>query len=846
MKAYTVLILVAFLVGTSAPGVANDGPATQTAVPDSSLAAGGFHRFWFGDGYRDIWTTTIEVPLLDLSAHAGGLTPTGTGSGMQSLGLRFVGANGRPFSFRPLRKTFEALLPEAFRGTVLLNEIAADQLNSAFPTAPAMVPVLLDAVDVLHVTPKICVIPDDPRLGEYRLQFRGVLGSIEEWPNELPGGEPGFAGATSVVDSEELIEILRADPAQRVDATNLLAARLIDLLIGDWDRHAGQWRWANVGEGSPPAWRPVPEDRDQAFARYDGLLMSLARNNAPQLTNYGPEYGSILGLTWNGQHIDRRHLAGLGSAVWDSVVATVGNRITDEVIDAAVSRLPDTHRAREGERVTACLRSRRDRLPEIADEYYRHLSGEIDLHLTDGPEAIHATRRGDGHLELVVRAENADQTFETYRRTFAPDDTDDVRLFLHGGDDTVDITGAGPAKVAFHIISDEGADRVTDVSDDAETKVYDSRRENGAVVAGASLDSQPFTPPPPQLFALPPRDWGHNSFWTGVIDLNGDVGLVLGAGLRYESYSFRRQPFNWMVHPSLAISTKLGRFRFRFDSAHRGSNPRLVKRFDVMVSGMEAMNYFGLGNETAKPDDSDLSDVQQMVVTVDPAVDLDLGSGWDLGLGAQYRFTDTREDETTIIGVTQPYGVGKFSQAGIRLTLNKDDRDRPVWPTRGWFLETEAAYVPTWLEVDQDEFGWAEGEIAGVVPLSRKFMLVGRLGGRKVWGTYPYFEAATIGGSHSVRAYQKHRFAGDASILGTIETRIALGRMRLFVTEEIGVLFFADSGRVWLAGEDSSRWHSGAGGGIWVAPYRRELTMTLTAAYGDEGLRVYFGFGIGF
>ena len=105
MKAYTVLILVAFLVGASAPGVANDGPATQTAVPDSSLAAGGFHRFWFGDGYRDIWTTTIEVPVLDLSAHAGGLTPTGTGSGMQSLGLRFVGANGRPFSYLPLHKT---------------------------------------------------------------------------------------------------------------------------------------------------------------------------------------------------------------------------------------------------------------------------------------------------------------------------------------------------------------------------------------------------------------------------------------------------------------------------------------------------------------------------------------------------------------------------------------------------------------------------------------------------------------------------------------------------------------------------------------------------------------------
>ncbi len=286
MKTYTVLTLIALLVGAPAPAEATDGPATRTAVPDSALAAGGFHRFLFGDGYRDLWTTAIEVPLLDLSSHAGGLTPTGTGSGMQSLGLRFVGANGRLYSFRPLRKTFDALVPEVFQEAVLLKEIAEDQLNSALPTAPAMVPVLLDAVDVLHVTPMICVIPDDPRLGEYRQQFHGALGAIEEWPNELSGGELGFAGATSIIDSEELEEILRADPAQRIDATNLLAARLVDLLIGDWDRHAGQWRWANVGEGSPPAWRPIPEDRDQSFARYDGLLMSFARNNAPQLTNY--------------------------------------------------------------------------------------------------------------------------------------------------------------------------------------------------------------------------------------------------------------------------------------------------------------------------------------------------------------------------------------------------------------------------------------------------------------------------------------------------------------------------------------------------------------------------------
>ena len=207
-------------------------------VPDANLAASGTHKFFFGKGYRSLWTTAIEVEYLDLRTFAGGLTPTGTGKGLQSLGLRFVGADGRPYTFRPIKKTLLDLLPEYFRGT-FMDEVVNDQVKSAFPTAPPAVPVLLDSLDVLHNTPKIIMIPDDPLLGEYREQFAGQLGTIEEWPNEGKDGTPGFAGATEVHSTDELVEVLKSDPAQRVDAHNFLTARLFDLVIGDWDRLRG-------------------------------------------------------------------------------------------------------------------------------------------------------------------------------------------------------------------------------------------------------------------------------------------------------------------------------------------------------------------------------------------------------------------------------------------------------------------------------------------------------------------------------------------------------------------------------------------------------------------------------
>jgi hypothetical protein len=43
----------------------------------------GFHNLWWGKDYRDLWTTPVEVEVLDLSKEAGGLTPAFQVGGMQ-------------------------------------------------------------------------------------------------------------------------------------------------------------------------------------------------------------------------------------------------------------------------------------------------------------------------------------------------------------------------------------------------------------------------------------------------------------------------------------------------------------------------------------------------------------------------------------------------------------------------------------------------------------------------------------------------------------------------------------------------------------------------------------------
>jgi hypothetical protein len=561
---FGITLLIAYMGLYSTSGAQENKPEknTKTVVSEPELKAGAVHRFFFGKGYRILWTTPIELEYLDLVSYGGGLTPTGTGKGMQSLGLRFVGADGRSYSFRPIKKSLAELVPEYFVDT-FVEDIIEDQLKSALPTAPPVIPVLLDAVNVLHNVPKLIVIPDDPVLGEYQDQFAGQVGTIEEWPNEGRDNTPGFSGATEIHSTDELEEVLRSDPEQRVDVHNFLTARLVDILIGDWDRHRGQWRWANLGEGTPPSWVPIPEDRDQAFARYDGLLFGIVRQVAPQLTNFGPKYNRILGMTWNGRTVDRRLLTGLSKPEWMKIAAEVQTRINDDVIDNALRQLPAAHFELVAKDIAANLKIRRAKLPMIANKYYRHLAGEVDVHATDTSEVVEAVRLPNGFLELsIFSTEDGEKASSPYySRRFDPGETKDVRLFIYGGDDKVVITGDGPPKIWLKIICEAGKDEIVDSSLSGGTQVYDSREQGGASVQGASIDHRVYNPPKQKVPGFLYRDWGHMMLARGPVNINSDLGFLIGAGLSYERYGFQRHPFASRWTATLSYATKLKSFR---------------------------------------------------------------------------------------------------------------------------------------------------------------------------------------------------------------------------------------------------------------------------------------------
>ena len=117
-------------------------------------------------------------------------------------------------------------------------------MSASFPGAPLVANPLLRSVGVLVDNQTLAVFPDDPALGEFRDKWKGVLGLLEERPAPAAESE---SGPRKVLSPSALFKRIDKSPDHRVDARAFLRARLMDMFLGDRDRHRDQFRWAAFG-----------------------------------------------------------------------------------------------------------------------------------------------------------------------------------------------------------------------------------------------------------------------------------------------------------------------------------------------------------------------------------------------------------------------------------------------------------------------------------------------------------------------------------------------------------------------------------------------------------------------
>ncbi|MGH7679077.1 MAG: hypothetical protein ACRENU_11465 [Gemmatimonadaceae bacterium] len=856
-----------------------------TVIPGAKYRAGAFERAMLGSGWRDVWTTPVQAPLLSIDNHAGGLKLKERGGGFHSIVLHLDEQKGwREYRFRSVDKFPMQGLPDALEGTTVGKLLFEDQVSVFFPAAPLLLPPLLRSVGVLHVDPDLYVMGDSPQFKELRDTVVGMLGTFELKAEEAPDDKPGFAGSTSIKGTEKLFDDLTESRDHRVDEREFLAARFIDFIVNDPDRTPDNWDWARFGEKGAYSWRPLPRDRDQAFIDARGLLNQfLIRRFYPKQLAFNPNI-SLKGLTYTTHQLDRRLLQRLNADDFRDVALRVQRAVHDSVIAQVVAEIPAEWRARTSadERVTSVLRARRENLPDFANRFYRSLAREVDVYGTDEADRISVVRHRDGRLSVVITdpepatvatvqadgrvvmtsngsVESAAGRGAYFSRTFLPGETKEVRLYANGGNDVAVVSGLASDGIKVRLIGGKGDDFLADSTGGSGTFLYDAEGANTLVRGDeTNVDTRLWKP-------LPARpgfrvggdwvpDWGGSSGWKPVIDYHTGSGVIVGVGPRFKSYGFRRIPYHWNAGANLMVGTESGRLGFTMDADFREENSPRAFRLEARATELEATRFFGYGNTTP---DVGGSLVDQTEVVIEPTLVRHIG--WrtregggnpvrgndsvsyqglrplvgELRLGSVVGWYDPRPEPGSPLVLSGADGSESFGFAAAVAGFELDRTDADAVPTSGWTLSADVAAYPALLELDK---AFATGSAGGTFylplgPLGGPHLAF-RAGGSLASTGYPVQFAPAIGGRRSLRGFAWHRFAGDAAVSGSAEVRVPVGTVNFLIRSQMGVFALADAGRVWFDGDSGGGLHSGFGGGVWFAALGR--SVSLAYAHGES------------
>lgn len=837
-------------------------PSHVKSVPSNRYQASDNWRLVFGEHYRNTWATPVTVPVLNIDTAFGGLVPTNVGGGGQSKVLKLTAANGQTYNFRSVDKD-----PTQSTSTQqeLLNgwygRILRDMVSGQYPYGAIVADKLMDATGIYHVKPQLYVMPDHPNLGEYRKAFAGMLGILELRPKGKNKEGEGFQGAAKVVKTVRLFRYLIEDKDHHVDAPAYAKARLFDLLVADWDRTPDNWRFIAFGDKKAFTFYPMPKDRDRAFHKWEGIYRLADQEfGSLDIAHFGRNYGDFKSLTHKGRNIDRMLLNELTWEQWEKIATELKDELTDEVIAEAVASVPAEARAEAQKLIAETLKTRRDKLMEAAFKFYRLLAKHVNVIGSNKAEVFEVRHLPTGDVEVAVfkKKKIGEKGNLRYYRLLLKAETKEIRLYGLAGADEFRVEGDATHSIPIRIIPGDGNDLVVDESKTRKffpkNKLYNQPGEDSLFLSAntkqvEAKDEVAFT-----------SDLYYPDIYLPIPSFiyNKDDSLGAGLGLKVV-----RQGFNKPGYASKYYFRAAGTTRHSFWLNATADFRHVVGKWD-MVMGGKATNvdrsmrhFYGIGNETQK--DSLLYKIG-FYENRTKSTQLSLGlrrTFWQRShftvatLSERYLVTnDTSSIQLTdVIGSEAGplRGMGKSSYLGTLFDLDLDLTDAKNMPNKGVRLQFNHRYFFNLSEKDS-RFGRFNADLRFYETIRmKKPLTIGLRGGyEQAYGTVPFYYLATLGQGDNLRGFVRNRFAGEKAAYANFDLRLHLGTVKTSVIPfGVGLVGFADMGRVWSKGQNSHAWHQSCGGGFYLSPINDNFNLIFNFATSkEEKLMFDLTFGI--
>ncbi|HBH25180.1 MAG TPA: hypothetical protein DDY13_17390 [Cytophagales bacterium] len=828
--------------------------STVCAVANKAYLKNSEYPGALGNNYRKEWAAELcQIPVFDLATEKGGMEIEKKGGGMQTRSLRLEAPDGREYVLRSIEKYPENAIPYYLRNTVA-EDVVSEQISAAHPYAAFTVPVLADAAGIYHTNPQLVYLPDDPLLGQYRIDFGGALYLYEERPDDDRTDVSSFGRPKEIISTSDVLNKLRNDEDNSVDQDLVLRSRLFDIWIGDWDRHEDQWRWAEFKkEDDVKIYKPIPRDRDQVFFFSDGWLTSLASRKwgAPKFQGFHHTIRDVNGLNFNARHFDRTFLNEKTREEWLEIARDLQRRINDSIIKKGVRQLPAEVYQFSGPVIESKLKSRLKDLDKYAETYYEFLAKEVTITGTDKKDHFYIEVQGDGSV-IVTGYGKDERDKEFYRRHFHPEETREVRIFGLNDDDDYHFIGSDRTKIRVRVIGGTGDDQYyTEALEKGRRRfwVYD-KRSNTTFDRSGGLTNKT-TNKNPEINLYDRRSFQYDRLAPLILGgFNPDDGIFAGVGALAIHHGFRKEPFK---NRHMALFNFAPRSQsYNFTYMGRYTDVAGAWDFDLRASIFRPSYtdfFYGFGNNT--PFNEDLFErdrryystryeqiiVQPSMIYSNPTKKHE----WQLGL----RFQNVNVEENLNpegpdgrfiydFAETLPYDLFDVDKSYLTALANYtyDSRNNPFYPKKGILLNL--GYERTRSIDNQDprfDFFKVNLSSAWYYTFGKllKTTMALRIGGQWLEGEREFYHAVRLGGHNALRGYRKMRFAGDQSAYVNLDLRIKIFSINSpIIPADAGILLFNDYGRVWIDRQiyeefDDDELHRGTGIGIWLAPLEKAV-----------------------
>lgn len=838
------------------------GADSMSAVLKPNVAGGGLHRFFWGDHYRETYRTSVKAPVLDLATWKGGVTPIKRGGGSQTNSLRVVDKEGQQWVLRDMLKDESRMVPYPFNKT-FASGLFADQFTASNPYVAFVLSKMSDAAGVYHTNPALYFIPKQPTLGDFNDDYGDRLYLVEERADGDWSGLSSFGYSKELISTTDLLEEVLAKYDHRIDYRAVVRARLFDNMIGDWDRHDDNWRWATQKDKQTGMtwYQPIPRDRDQPFSKWDGAVPSFLRLGIPFLKQLRPYDGQIANIKWLNYHskyFDPTFLSGAEWPVWEEEAQKMKAAVTDEVIAETMDDFPKEIKKNDADWIVPRLRQRRDDLPGIARRFYLLMAKKVDVVGTEDHDFYQVERLNDEQTRVRIYPSNkkGEMKGEAYfERTFLRSETKEVNLYGLGQEDHFTLSGNVNKGILVRCIGGLDNDTFDDQSSVKGakhfTQFYDTRDGNKLIPGTEASDR---TSDDPVLNTYDRRSWDYeHNFGMGIpiIAGNPDDGLAIGGAFVRTTYGFHRSPY-------ASRHTFSGQFAIETGSAELHYNAefiRAVKHWDFLLSTdlqgpTYTRNFYGLGNNTQDWLGEGFEDnyvrVRQERYGFAPYLRRNLASNLSICFGTKLEMVRIENEVDRLVNSSNPqlfqsdFDANYFSSAEVQ--LNYFNADEPANPTTGLTFNLTAG-VKNEIKSGSGGFPYYRGHF-GLYLGGRRLVLASKVGFSHVEDGFRFYDAAVLGARNNLRGYRNERLTGQTAVYHQNDLRLRLFNVNnRFMPFTLGVLAGYDYGRVWYSDEDSNNWHDAKGLGLWISPL--DLTV-LTLSYFDSEDGGWFQFKGGF